>query len=529
MLDHAHELLRPGMGPRPTVMYFNYSYNKFCRIRGSGGIAPAPPITPADITFATAANAETAFRLDLADPQAHLLIDLGGADAPAGSSVVLPVCAANVVAVASPAACNADPVRAWATKMAGLVSRYLPVASRQVLEECRRLTSPTTEEAAADAHLADADPRKLLPGETYRGNSVIEVFNKRAERYGCILRSCFDTDDTELRDRLAQVFASCSLHDIVKGTADGKLDRLHKFSSMLLHYRVFDSSPLTAVDRQAVHLAQMAQEDLISDVMTKAAALAAIRPPTLPFCLLSPPLQFASEWMKDQLYAKYQTEHQHEVSKFLHDCLENPALFSVRHDFFESHAHAIMRRGGITLYTHQLDPTNGGRMGVLTRTTFNATGATLPINSLADFAHLAPDQYGRPVRSNWPTLDAVLEPNITLQYTTSDSHSVVEGGLHDAEFHLHTLATHTGRGGGAFRLRHYFGVPPDRFNSFSLRPTDFTITPGKPKPANVDYFVVMVEDPEVTSVRQRKVSSNYSDCRYSWVSERRRSLTLCWC
>ena len=500
LLDHAHTLLRPVVGPRPTVMYFNYNYNKFCRIRGSSGVSPAPPVTMANITFATAASAKALFRSDLADPQAHLLIDLGDAD----SNMALPVCAANVVAVASPAAHNTNRVRKWATTMSGLVSRYLPLPSREVLEECRRLTAPTREEAAADALLADGDPRKLLPGEVYRGYSVIEAFNERAEWYGCILSSCFDMDDDELDDSLAEVLSSCSLNDIVKRTTNGKLDGLHKYSSMLLHYRVFDSPPLTLADRKAVHLAQMAKRNMIGGVAGTSGL-----PPTLPFRLLSPPLQFASEWMKDRLYAKYESEHQQEVSEFVHDCLQNPALFSVGHDFFNSHAHAIMRRGSIALYTHQLDPTNGGRIGVLTKTTFNVTGATLSINNLADFLQLTSNQYGRPVKSNWPALDAVLAPNITLQYTTSNSHTVVEGGLHDAELQLRTLAAGHG---GAFRLRHYFGVPPDRFNSFALRPADFTTTPGKPKPANVDYFVVMVEDPEVTSIRQRKVSSIDSEC-----------------
>jgi hypothetical protein len=222
--------------------------------------------------------------------------------------------------------------------------------------------------------------------------------------------------------------------------------------------------------------------------------------------------------MKERLYEKYQAHRQQEVSEFLHDCIVNPALFSVRHDFFESHAHAIMRRGNLRLYTRQLDPTTGGRLGNVTQTLFTVTGATHSISQLSDFSNLNPSQYGRPSKSNWPSLDAVIEPNITLQYTTSDAHSVVEGGLYDAEAQLCALATARATAapaaavaagapappaGPPFRLQHYFGVPPDRFTPFILRWTDFTPTAGKPRPANVDYYVVCVEDPEVTAERLR--------------------------
>jgi hypothetical protein len=426
---------------------------------------------------------------------------------------MLPVCEANVVAVGSPSACASEPVKAWVSKMTGLERRYLPVVPLTVLEECRRLTCPTTEEEVADRALPADHPRALLPGEAYRGNLDKDEFHLRFERYGGIARSCFDTTDSELDDRLTEVLDNCSLKQIVKNTGGGKLDQLHKYSSMLLHYRVFDSEPLTAAQRQQVHLAQRAKRDRIADAAARAAALAAPRPEALPFSLLDPSLQFASDWIKERLYEKYQSEHQQEVSEFLHDCLENPALFGVRHDFFESHAHAIMRRGGLRLYTQQLDPNNGGRIGGVIQKLFTVTGAAHSISQLSDFATLNPSQYGRPSKSTWPTLDAVIEPDITLQYTTADTHSVVEGGLYDAEAQLRALATaRAGAVGGApapgavppFRLHHYFGVPPDRFDSFALRWTNFTPTQGKPRPANVDYHVVMVEDPEVTAHRLRR-------------------------
>ena len=512
------------------MMYFSYGHNRFCRMRGapaSGGTAP--PLTLADISFVSAATAEASFQLDLANAKAHLLIDLGGADAPAGTNVVLPVCTANIVAVGSPSACASEPVRAWVSKMTGLERRYLPVVPLTVLEECRRLICPTQAEETADRALPTDNPRALLRGEAYRAHLDKVVFDLRSERYGGNPRSCIDTTDAELDERLREVLDKCPLKTIVKETRDGKLDGLHRYSSMLLHYRVFDSEPLTVAERQRVHLAESAKRKLISEPAA-CAALAAQRPEALPFCLRDPSLQFASDWMKERLYEKYQAQRQLEISEFLHDCLSNPALFSVRHDFFESHAHAIMRRGGLRLNTQQLDPNTGVRLGSVTQTLFTVTGAPHSISQLSDFSNLNLNQYARPSKSDWPTLDAVIEPNMTLQYTTADTHSVVEGGLYDAEAQLHALATARATGAAAtavvtgapappagppFRLKHYFGVPPDRFRSFVLKSTNFTPTLGKPRPANVDYYVVSVEDPEVTAERrERKVANRaHTQCQ----------------
>ena len=461
LLDHLHELLHPIAGQdRDTVMYFSYGYNRFCRMRGapaSGGTAPS--LTLADITFASPDTAETAFQLDLGNAKAHLLIDLSGADAPAGKTVVLPVCKANIVAVGSPSTCASEPVKEWVSKKVGLERRYLPVVPLTILEECRRLTCPTQAEEAVDRALPADNPRALLRGEAYRANLDQVVFNLRSERYGGNLRSCIDLTDAELHKRLTDVLDKCSLKAIVKETRDGNLDGLHRYSSMLLHYRVFDSEPLKAAERQQVHLAEKAKRELISGPAAKA-ALAAQRPEALPFCLRDPSLQLASDWMKERLYGKYQGQRQLEISEFLHDCLSNPALFSIRHDFFESHAHAIIRRGGLTLNTQQLDPNTGVRLSKVKQTLFTVTGAPLSISQLSDFLNLHPNQYARPSKTNWPTLDAVIEPNITLQYTTANTHSVVEGGLYDAEAQLHALATARATGAAATAVATGAPAPP---------------------------------------------------------------------
>ena len=132
---------------------------------------------------------------------------------------------------------------------------------------------------------------------------------------------------------------------------------------------------------------------------------------------------------------------------------------------------------------------------------------------------------------------------MTLQYTVAISHSVVEGGLHDAEAQLRALASGRAAAVAAsapapaaappFRLHHYFGVPPDCFNSFSLKGKDFKRTPGKPLPLNVDYYVVMVEDPQFTAHRQqqqqRKVIHSHTMRRLIDAKHRTKSSMSSWC
>ena len=361
-------------------MYFNYVSKKFCRLQGADAPSAgnAPPLTLADMRFASVDTAERAFNSDLKNPEAHLLIDIGPGDVPASTTLTLPESKAYVVAVGSPSACSSNIVQSWVSKQVGLITRYLPVVPLAVLEECRRLICPTLAEEAADRALPADHPRALLSGERYRANVDKDEFDERFLRFGGIPRSCIDSPDSEVDSRFKTVLANCTLKQIVNGTSDGTLNELHKYSSMLLHYRVFDSEPLTPAERQAVYQARMAATGRIKDATACADALPAPRPEALPFCLLSPSLQLASGWVRDQLYEKYQGEHQHAVSEFLHECVLNPSLFLVRHEFFESHAHSVMRRGGLTLYTQQLDQNNGGRIGGVVQKLFNASGATHP-------------------------------------------------------------------------------------------------------------------------------------------------------
>ena len=382
LLDHLYELMHPPAGqPRPTVFYFNYGANVFCRLGGAqappGG--NAPPLTLADITFAPFTTADpTPFEHELRDAAAYLLIDLGGGD-DAAPGKILPSCDAQIVAVGSPSACHSKKVRDWLEKVAALERRYLPVLSLEDLEECRRLTCPTAEEEAADRALPADHPRALLPGEKYRGNTVLKVFHRRYERYGGIPRTLFDSKATTLTTRLKEALNKCSLEELVRKSSDGTLDALHEFSTMVLHYRVFDSKPLTADERKAVWLAQAQKRGEIDDPAESAAALSAPRLETLPFCLLERSVQFSGEWMADRVYEQFKAGRsertlQQDVKDFLQNCVNHPALMALHDAFFAAYARAIMRQLHLPLTTPPADLLDGSRLDPETRQLFATHG-----------------------------------------------------------------------------------------------------------------------------------------------------------
>jgi hypothetical protein len=258
------------------------------------------------------------------------------------------------------------------------------------------------------------------------------------------------------------------------------------------------------------------------------------------------------------------------VVKFLDACIGHPALATIRGDMWQPYANHIMRQSPL-LWRQKIDPASNARVGAAVQHQFQVSAiAARPIQWVGDFQQLAAQQYGIPMPANWPTLDAVLEPNITLQWTVSAKHSVNEGGLHDACQQLQqkatalagsaaavaagvTAAAATTIGAAAagavtagaapaaiaaaataaaataaavpagsaavgaaaagaaiaaaasFQLEHHFGVPREQFNKYSLTLADFIAVAGKACPANVDYYVLLVEDP--SAAKKRKVSN----------------------
>ncbi len=91
-------------------------------------------------------------------------------------------------------------------------------------------------------------------------------------------------------------------------------------------------------------------------------------------------------------------------------------------------------------------------------------------------------EYGRPVKENYKTMDGALHPHHLFQMTLSRSHSINLLGLHSAMSDLNALAA------PAFAIL-YFVVPPDVFPVFA-HPAPVAVGAHVALPANVHLMVL---------------------------------------
>lgn len=488
LLVKMHQDLQPVAGQdRPSVVWVFHGFGRpvVACLKGAAApdhATPPPRLRLEDIAYA--ADLEP-FMAQLDSPQAKLYIDVG---AKGKLKIGLPISTADTV-VALSAAAESDAIVAWKNKGALLVDRYLSNWSHAESERCRRLLRPDA--ASGEAVL------QPLAGEPLARGVNAALLTARYQRYGGIARALFVDTDAGLQQRLDAALNECTLDKIVELASANALHQLVKgeFSSILFHYRVNEQAPLDAAARQAIH---------------HAAAAGPYVP--LPFQLLDPSVQLATDEIKELLFQKHAAAGVHAVVKFLNACIGHPALATIRGDMWQPYANHIMRQSPL-LWRQKIDPETGVRIGPAFQYQFRVSGlAPLRIQRLADFQQLALQQYGIPMPANWPTLDAVLEPNISLQWTVSAKHSVNEGGLYDAYQQLQQKAAALAGGAApaAFRLEHHFGVPQERFNQYSLTANDFEPVAGKPRPLNVDYFVLLVEDPSAAKKRKVRCESRPS-------------------
>jgi hypothetical protein len=362
--------------------------------------------------------------------------------------------------------------------------------------------------------------------------------NNRFDEFGGIPRSLFHLSQKELNDGLKQSLSETKLKDIVEkvSLADG-LVRLEKTSSMLLHYDVFVSPPLQPAERKIVRDAIDAAEKADRE-KSPPPAWPANLPTQLPFELKrDAPIRIPTKFLQERMFEEHSKDRTDTIMEFIEDALGNPAVFQVRHQFFEQYADNILAKGGKFTVQQLQDPRSGsaGRIGDLMEFDLTVAGNPRGVRNAGELAQLAPNQYGKGTSWCQESWDAALDPDKTLQHTTGPKHTAVEGGIFDAEFELRAkfgaaasgpaatalararvaAAAHgpigpavlkalnaaAGRTAG-FRLKHYFCVPPDRFAEFKLNAADFKPTVNKPMPPNVDFFVLKVRDP----TKKRKVS-----------------------
>lgn len=493
--------------PRPTVFFFFRADNTYARLQGGAG-----QLTLADITFFTAETAQQA--LDGAHATDVLLMDVAH-----GATVVPSVAFLKQYAAASPGTLQEKLVEVW-EKANKLARRYFPVSSLDECKAMRRLLCPTDAELQADAQSATLhhQSRRALANEQLASGMAEQDLTARFEELGGLPRQLFHKERAELDDKLEEALKETKLDDIIdKVNGQEGLTKLSNLSSMLLHYNVFVSPPLPDGQRQTV------RDALDAAIIAKhnkqpAAAWPAGVPTQLPFKLFPEAIRIPTKWLEARMYDFHAEQSSDEITRFISRAISNEAVFEVRHQFFEHHANRILSKGGSFVVQRLQDSrpvAPGGpaaalpaaRLGPTTTLNLVVAGNKRGIDNAGVLALLTANQYGTGTAWCQPSWDAVVEPNITLQHTTSASHSVVAGGLHDAEFELAAksgAATRLAGGAGpaaptkatdaaaaraaGFRLQHYFCVPPDRFPEFKL-------TQGKPLPANIDFFVLSVRDP----------------------------------
>ena len=119
------------------------------------------------------------------------------------------------------------------------------------------------------------------------------------------------------------------------------------------------------------------------------------------------------------------------------------------------------------------------------------------LQQATNITQLAPLQYGRPNKSNFPTIDSAKKPNCLFQVTVSQTHEVNVRGLLAAVDALATVPPQ------APIL--YFVVPPDQFQVFS--PGPFAYPDNSAKTAlnvrlrGVQYWVLQLyEQPTPPSI-----------------------------
>jgi hypothetical protein len=496
---------------RPTVYFFFRADNTYARLQGGAG-----QLSMADITFFTAETAQQA--LQLAQAADVLLMDVAH-----GATVVPSVAHLKQYAAASPGTLQEKLVEVW-QKANKLARRYFPASSLDECKAMRRLLCPTPVELHADAHSVDVKHRArgALALEVLASGRTAQDLTSRFEQLGGLPRQLFHKELAELDDKLEEALKETKLDDIIdKVNVQEGLTKLSKLSSMLLHYNVFVSPPLPDGQRQTVRDAVDAAIIAKHNKQVVPAWPAGV-PTQLPFKLLPEAIRIPTKWLEERMYDFHSQRSSDDISSFISHAIRNEAVFEVRHQFFEHHANRILSQGGSFALQQLQDPRppmpgaaplGAGRLGLVHKFNLVVAGSKRGIANAGELAQLTANQYGQSTAPNEPAWDAAVEPNITLQHTTSETHSIVAGGMYDAELELSAKAGAAARlAGGAgpampkatdaaaartagFRLRHYFCVPPDRFAEFHLDAAHFTPTPLKPMPANVDFFVLSVRDP----------------------------------
>jgi hypothetical protein len=174
-------------------------------------------------------------------------------------------------------------------------------------------------------------------------------------------------------------------------------------------------------------------------------------------------IDFGSDFIRARIADLLLSRQKTELFSFV-TRVSDPVYAQLRGCFFEALAHERLAAGG-SFPTRLLIPRVTGLQGPLPIMSSLTLGqkqtkrfsGTDPSALRPLLSYYAPGDYCRPLADTFPVLDALILPNILLQMTVSESHSVNEAKL--AEI-VHALQTET--------VELLFIVPTDKFDEFKI-------------------------------------------------------------
>ena len=164
-------------------------------------------------------------------------------------------------------------------------------------------------------------------------------------------------------------------------------------------------------------------------------------------------VQFASQWVGDQLISKYLQYKTRELTDFLTASGGEPAVADFRGRLWERHAHDSLFRGGTfscrdltkaprDVFEHDLLPCSSQK----------------GLWDVADIGtELDDGVYGFGKNRAFPAVDAVVQPDQLFQITVSEDHRINVQGLVSAVQAMRADAAD---------VKLFFAVPPDRFDAY---------------------------------------------------------------
>ena len=156
---------------------------------------------------------------------------------------------------------------------------------------------------------------------------------------------------------------------------------------------------------------------------------------------------FASPYVEEKIYESLSKQKEENLYRFLLKSAATPDVAVIRGKMFERLCHRLLPQGG-EFTIRKLGMTNGTPTDLQKRTS----------TSFHDLSELKPDHYMVPSSKRFPSVDAIVPPDIGYQMTVSKHHPLNVNGINDVMDAC-----------GCRSLRLYFVIPKDIFDDFPMQ------------------------------------------------------------